>query len=386
MRFNRRMSMNMNANNKLADATIGNVSGSSSVRVGELQNTQRYVYPPQASAQSHNSGVPGIAESVKAASEDHTIMTVLPQYSRSTTSSTVRSTQEYAQEQMVCGALSPLPSNILVGTAATDGIGLSTSLSLLARHLTMRGHHVALVDADLVHGGLDVLLGLESDEGRRLQEVEAPLGHCDGYVLCNELVHWDGVDVLAFAPWQGKRPEPWVVEAAIRALAEACDVVIVDIGAGEVAMQAYKSIPQLANLATLAAVELSVLDLARFRAFFQRFNSVYSDGDGSCNKFGAIGLAPRGLTQKSYVLHIDEAAEYLTIPILGSLSYDARMYASIVGGYGIRGISAPMKATMKQIERWLLGDVIARTKDAVAQYRRVQYRHLQHTGGRYGSE
>lgn len=394
MSFNKLMSINSNFNNRFIGNNANAGNNIKSNFAADTQSLQRYAYPPQAGSclrsdselkDSQLTHVSTVAHTTAVPSADHTIIrTLQPRSHNFAARECVKSFREYSEEVPIeSELLQPLPNNILVGTAATDGIGLSTLLSMLARYISKRNYHVALVDADLTHGGLDVLLGLESDEGRRLQEVDAPLGRCDGYVLCNELLHWDDVDVLAFAPWHGVKPDPWVVEAAIRGLAQACDVVIVDIGAGEVAMQLYKNIPQLANAATLAGVELSVLDLARFRAYMQRFENLRNP-ELLYNKFATVGLAPRGLSPKSYVLNVDEAEEYLTIKMLGELAYDSRLYADIIGGYGIRNIPSLMGKTMKKLEHWLFGEAISRTKDAVTKYRHSQYSHFQNIRGKYG--
>lgn len=107
------------------------------------------------------------------------------------------------------------------------------------------------------------------------------------------------------------------------------------------------------------------------------------DSEVKFNKFAVVGLSPRGLTQKSYVLSIDEASEYLSTTFLGSLQHDARMYADIIGGYGIRNVPSSMKETMKRINNWLIGDVISNTKNAVTKYRRSQYRRSKYSRGKY---
>ena len=374
MRFNRRMSINANSKFVYAENSADNRIGSyASTYASDAQLRQRYAYSPPTSAvgeRSASSGVASLNESVSrkeaGALDDCTIMTTVSPAS-TTSSKEISNTTELSDE-----SLQPLPSNIVVGTAATDGIGLSTSLALLARHTSDAGYRVALIDADLAHGGLDVLLGLEDDEGRRLQEVEAPLGRCDGYVLSNELVHWSGVDVLAFAPWQGVKPDPWVVEAAIRALAEVYDVVVVDIGAGDSAKQTYQAIPQLVRASTVAAVELSVLDLARFRAYMKTLRDTYGS-DVFAGAFAMLGLAPRGLTQRAYVLDVDEAAQYLSTSLLGALPHVSRLYTDMIGGYGIRNVPSSMESTIKQLERWLLDNAMTHASNSSARYGRSQY-------------
>lgn len=370
----------MNTNNKFVyaensvDNRIGScVSAYASTSASDAQLRRRYAYSPPTIAGGERNALSEVAtlhESISrkevGALDDCTIMTTVSP-TGATSSSELSNTTELSDE-----LLQPLPSNIVVGTAATDGIGLSTSLALLARHMSDAGYRVALIDADLAHGGLDVLLGLEDDEGRRLQEVEAPLGRCDGYVLSNELIHWSGVDVLAFAPWQGVKPDPWVVEAAIRALAEVYDVVVVDIGAGDSAKQMYQAIPQLVRAATVAAVELSVLDLARFRAYMKTLRDTYGS-DVFAGAFTMLGLAPRGLTQRAYVLDVDEAAQYLSTSLLGAIPHVSRLYTDMIGGYGIRNVPSSMESIIKQLERWLLENVMSYAGNSSARYGRSQY-------------
>lgn len=48
----------------------------------------------------------------------------------------------------------------------------------------------------------------------------------------HELMMWEGVRVLPYDPWSARQPDWWEVQAAIRALAETNDVVIVDARSG----------------------------------------------------------------------------------------------------------------------------------------------------------
>ena len=87
-----------------------------------------------------------------------------------------------------------------------------------------------LVDADLNGGGLDVLLGVEDEDGSRFGDISAPLGKVDGKALLRELPVWDGVPLLACNPWRSENPQSWEIQACIRALAQVKDAVIVDAG------------------------------------------------------------------------------------------------------------------------------------------------------------
>lgn len=66
-------------------------------------------------------------------------------------------------------------SNVVIVDSVVAGVGASTLAAILARELNERGLKCVLVDADLQGGGLDVLLGVENEDGSRLGEISAPL-------------------------------------------------------------------------------------------------------------------------------------------------------------------------------------------------------------------
>ena len=61
---------------------------------------------------------------------------------------------------------------VILFSAPNGGIGLSTLLAMVAWYLTRHGSECAIVDGDLRAGGIDVLLGLEHDEGLRMSDIE----------------------------------------------------------------------------------------------------------------------------------------------------------------------------------------------------------------------
>ena len=122
--------------------------------------------------------------------------------------------------------------NIVTMTSGHGGVGLSVMASILAWTLARREHSCALIDADFVAGCLDLLLGVEREPGLRFSQVDAPLGRIEGDAMNHELMMWEGVRVLPYDPWSARQPDWWEVQAAIRALAETNDVVIVDAGQG----------------------------------------------------------------------------------------------------------------------------------------------------------
>lgn len=291
-----------------------------------------------------------------------------------------------------------LPSNVIVGSSASDGVGLSTSLSMIAQNLASYGYSVALVDADVSHGGLDVLLGLESDDGRRLQEVEAPLGRLDGSVLKDELIYCNGVGVLAYAPWRmcvseiskadlstnkddviqdelrnSSLLKPWLLDASIRGLAQCNDVVIVDVGSGISSFNVFNTIMGLAFSPIIYASELSVLGMARMRAYNYQISIVkeyllnclyrYSSqqSDDSFNNIDfinensiTVGIMPHGLAPKLCAVDIDEASQYLSKSVIGPIKYDSRLHEDIIEGYGIRKIPKSSRFIIDQLSNWVL--------------------------------
>ncbi|WP_145885649.1 P-loop NTPase [Bifidobacterium angulatum] len=156
----------------------------------------------------------------------------------------------------------PRYSNLISFTSPSGGIGLSTITALVALTLSMQDIDCALLDADIPHGGLGILLGIEHEPGLSLQDIDAPLGRIDGKAFNLELPHWEGINVLACASWRGQLPEWWQMQAAIQALCEANRMVLADVGDGTV----WEYVPELLMAQHVVAVELSVLGLARAKA------------------------------------------------------------------------------------------------------------------------
>ncbi|MEE1295638.1 MAG: septum formation initiator, partial [Bifidobacterium sp.] len=154
--------------------------------------------------------------------------------------------------------------HVVTCSCASGGAGTTTLAAMLARRLARDGADAMLVDADLsdAAGGLDVLLGLEQDEGLRWHTVHAPLGQLNGRALRRQLPQWDGVGVLAYNPWQSGAPEWFEVQAALEALGSLDGTVIVDAGRGAMIGQ----VPALIEASHVVVAQLSVLGLARARA------------------------------------------------------------------------------------------------------------------------
>ncbi|NNG38029.1 hypothetical protein HJ588_01895 [Flexivirga sp. ID2601S] len=119
-------------------------------------------------------------------------------------------------------------------TVAVVGGGCGAGATTLACGLAVRAHAarrtVVAVDADPAGGGLDVALGIETEQGVRWPELQGAAGALDGARLIERLpADRDGLAVLSHGrQW---RPMPGALTAgALDALAEVSELVVVDVG------------------------------------------------------------------------------------------------------------------------------------------------------------
>lgn len=233
---------------------------------------------------------------------------------------------------------------LVVCIGVSGGIGVSTFASMLAWHFARTGMRTAIVDADFSRGGLDVLLGIESEHGLRFGDITAPLGRLDGNALSHELTSWEAVKVLSVDPWKVQRPDWWEQQAAVKALREVNDVVVIDAGLGE----------GLSNLAlppsaqTVLLTELSVLGLARAKALFGSGTSLGAERTGREGRRSPrsgsetesrgpliVGMTPRVGRARVAGIGVKDAQDYLGRELLGVLSASRRLGDSILSGIGI---------------------------------------------------
>jgi hypothetical protein len=237
-------------------------------------------------------------------------------------------------------------NNVVTLTSSHGGMGLSVMAAMLAWTLTERGLDCALVDADFVAGCLDLLLGVEREPGLRFSQVEAPLGRIEGVALNHELLVWEGVRVLPYDPWSVRQPEWWEVQSAVRALAEANDVVIVDAGQGEL----LESVRDLCQGMQVMAAELSVIGLARAKSHRSRLVS------WDCEAPHIVGIEPRGAPRARGLVNVGEAQDYLTSTVFGPIKPNAGLCGNVLEGLGIHSV---VKGSRKTIG--LLADLVERT-------------------------
>ncbi|QSY58786.1 P-loop NTPase [Bifidobacterium saguini] len=233
--------------------------------------------------------------------------------------------------------------NIVAMTSSHSGMGLSTTAAMLAWTLAQRDLSCALIDADFASGCLDLLLGVEREPGLRFNQICAPLGNVEGEVLGGELICWENVRVLPYNPWIGLRPNQWEVQAVVRALASANDVVIVDAGQGEL----VQTIPDLNHAMHFMGAELSVMGLARARTHRAKLST------WDCPTPQIIGFSPRGAPRGRGEVSMAEAETYLTSEIVGPIKPSAHLCGDVLEGLGIRAVP---KCNRRAVNR--LADIV----------------------------
>ncbi|WP_146192038.1 hypothetical protein [Bifidobacterium catulorum] len=224
----------------------------------------------------------------------------------------------------------------VVFSSASGGIGVSAFAAMCARTLMKRDRSCVLVDMDFSAGGVDVLLGQESEGGLRWSGVSAPLGRIEPESLLHELPQWEGLPMLASDPWNDGHPDWWEIEAAVDALAQCRDVVMVDAGhAGD-----WRKIPIALHV---MMVELSVLGLARARGALARLKDRGVDGDGGASLAVAdaplllVGVRPFGAGHGGVVTERD-AKDYLKAPLAGVIRRKSGLGKGLLAGLGITRI------------------------------------------------
>lgn len=218
--------------------------------------------------------------------------------------------------------------NVVVLSAPSGGIGLSTLSAMLAFALRRHDYKVALVDADFAAGGLDVLLGLEGNPGLRFSDIDAPLGHIEGSALYEELPHWEEIAVLSCDPWNGRIPDRWELQAAVRALSLIGDVVVVDAGRG----REIEHVQALSEALQISVIELSVLGLARAKTHAAMLK------DAQCPNVKYAAMKPRGGAKSSGGVSVDEASSYIGTNVSPVFREDAKLCANLLDGLGIQNI------------------------------------------------
>lgn len=259
--------------------------------------------------------------------------------------------------------------------SSSGGVGSTVLTALCAWHLTMRNRTCALVDADFTAGGMDVTLGIETEPGMRWSSVSAPLGRIEPRSLMHELPEWEETVVLAADPWNDGAPDWWEVDAAMRALSEACELVLVDGGHAD-----SEHTLRMQARVRVVVVELSVLGLARARGLLMRLKESQGGGgrhgggrhgggggsggarggsagarQGARSRSGGRHGGPGGIVSlastttllvgikpaaapRSGVVTLDEAEGYLGSPLVAIFTHDRSISRSVLSGTGIPAV------------------------------------------------
>jgi hypothetical protein len=230
--------------------------------------------------------------------------------------------------------------------STSGGIGTSVFSYLLALALktstaTRRDPQVALVDMDFSGGGLDILLGLEADEGLRWSDIRAPSGQIAPEAFKRELVDSDGIRILSADPWNMLAPDAWEIRAALKALEAGMNFVVCDCGHGFAGSNKYGADDSSRRLICLA--ELSVLGLARARTWLGECSKLRENGPSrGVGEPLVIGVEPWGARSRAQAarssIPLDEASEYLDHEIIGKFHHEPPLAQSILEGFGVESL------------------------------------------------
>ncbi|MFF2620685.1 septum site-determining protein Ssd [Oerskovia jenensis] len=112
---------------------------------------------------------------------------------------------------------------------ARGGAGTSTVAAVLADGLRRAGRRAVLVDLETRGGGIDVLLGIDHRDGPRWPDLRDARGAVDGQALAGLLPAWRHVPVLSAHRTDPVTLDDGVVVDVCSALADACDVLVLDL-------------------------------------------------------------------------------------------------------------------------------------------------------------
>ncbi|RSX55164.1 septum formation initiator [Bifidobacterium dolichotidis] len=271
-------------------------------------------------------------------------------------------------------------------TSATGGVGTSTIAALLTRelHTAMERCCLAEIDCRANGGGLDVLLGLEHVQGKRWQDIHAPLAQLDGSALLEELPSWEDISVLAFNSWLAAQPpQPFELVAAVEALSNQECGLIVDAGQGE----PFDHVSGLLRSPIVIAAELSVLGLARTKAYMawlqrmlqqsvaaQRLAAKVQRREDARHKAASarephtaqviqisakpqiivLGVMPRGTHHARGAVTAQDAEAYLGVGIAGVVQYEPKMCSDLLEGLGPDRVSKTTKKALRQVAQTVI--------------------------------
>ncbi|CAM4016547.1 septum site-determining protein Ssd [Kibdelosporangium persicum] len=223
------------------------------------------------------------------------------------------------------------PGRVLAVVGGRGGAGASVFAAAVARAATRSGHRAMLVDCDPLAGGLDLVLGAESQDGLRWPQMNVK-GRVAFSSLRDALPGSEGLKVVSGAR-KGFAPEPDAVTAVIEAGRRGGDIVVCDL-------------PRDLSATAGAALDLADLTIMVVPAELRACASASLVAErlkdrGVVARVLVRGPAPGGLTA-------DDVAEAVGLPLLSWMPHQRGLAAALERGEfsGRRGplISAARRA------------------------------------------
>lgn len=249
-------------------------------------------------------------------------------------------------------------ANLVAFRSSAGGSGTTLASCLYALWRKQRGDTVALADMDFYGGGMELILGIESESGVRWQDIHAPLGHLESQSLLNELPEWEGIGILSSNMSEGKTPQWWEIQAALEALSETNKTVIIDVGRGLEVKE-----PQVfENVIFVDVTEMSVLSLVRQknrqnlalqkseRNKIRQIDSLRTNRSLTAQSKAVLGIIPWAAKKKGGAPGADEASEYLGQKVLGPVARNKKLCTDVLSGLGIREIPKDYARAFEQLD------------------------------------
>ena len=119
-------------------------------------------------------------------------------------------------------------ARVLVVVGARGGAGASSLAVALAQSSAHAGKQVVLLDADELGGGIDLVLGAESQRGVQWSDLAAVDGELPSRALFDALAVHRGVHFLSCSREGDTSIAPELMVRVIHALRESCDLIVLD--------------------------------------------------------------------------------------------------------------------------------------------------------------
>ncbi|ONI78905.1 hypothetical protein ALI144C_29550 [Actinosynnema sp. ALI-1.44] len=207
------------------------------------------------------------------------------------------------------------PGRVMAVVGGRGGAGASVFAAAVARAADHAGHRAMLVDCDPLAGGLDLVLGAESQKGLRWPEMNVK-GRVAASSLRDALPGSGRLKVVSGAR-RGFAPEPDAVTAVIEAARRGGDVVVCDL-------------PRTPSASASAALDLADLTVLVVPAELRACASAALVAErlkerGTTAQVLVRGPAPGGLTA-------DDVAEAVNLPLLSWMPHQRGLATALERG------------------------------------------------------